>query len=155
MAFTVPLIEPARPDGLLAGDWIAAPGLESVLLRDRFLFATRRRLIASLPQVQTSVGTYTVPYYRFWFKTLPTATDTILIGAATDADATIEVEFIGIGSVVMPIVGTPSCLVDALGGVPQDTWIECTVKVQSDTGGPVNIWGIYLVEQSLTATDLP
>lgn len=154
MAFTVPLIEPALPDGLLAGDWIAAPGLESVLLRDRFLFATRRRLIASLPQVQTSVGTYTVPYYRFWFKTLPTATQNVLCGVVADDDCDVRLDFTGVGSIVLS-TGGPGCYVDSIAGVPQDTWTECIVKVQSNTGGPVNIWGIYLVEQSLTDTDLP
>lgn len=154
MAFTVPIQEPARPAGLLAGDWIAAPGLESVLLRDRFLFATRRRLIASLPQVQTSVAAYTVPYYRFWFKTLPTSTQTVLCGAVADDDCNVRIDFIGVGSVGLT-TGGPGCYVDVITGVPQDTWTECTVKVESNTGGAVNIWGIYLVEQSLTDTDLP
>ena len=154
MAFTVPLIEPALPDGLLAGDWIAAPGLESVLLRDRFLFATRRRLIASLPQVQTSVGTYTVPYYRFWFKTLPTATQNVLCGVVADGSCDVKFDFTTVGIITLSTAGM-GCYVDSIAGVPQDTWIECTVQVQSPTGALVNIWGIYLVEQSLTATDLP
>ena len=154
MAFTVPLIEPALPDGLLAGDWIAAPGLESVLLRDRFLFATRRRLIASLPQAQTSVVTYTVPYYRFWFKTLPTATQNVFIGVVADGVCDVRIDFTGVGFRVLSTAGM-GCYVDNISTVPQDTWIECTVKVQSPTGALVNIWGIYLVEQSLTATDLP
>jgi len=154
MAFTVPVIEPARPDGLLAGDWIAAPGLESVLLRDRFLFATRRRLIASLPQVQTSVVTYTAPYYRFWFKTLPTATQNVLCGVVADGVCDVRVVFTTVGSITLSTAG-PGCYVDNISGMPQDTWIECTVQVQSPTGALVNIWGIYLVEPSLKSTDLP
>ena len=51
MAFTVPDIEPNPTTGLVAGDWIQASSMKSLVLRDRFVFATRRRLIASLPKV--------------------------------------------------------------------------------------------------------
>ena len=51
MAFTVPAEEPALATGLSAGDTIESVSMEDLLLRDRFLFATRRRLLASLPKV--------------------------------------------------------------------------------------------------------
>lgn len=152
MAFTVPTIEPAAATGLVAGDTIEAASMEDVVLRDRFLFANRRRVLASLPKVVTSAATYEVAF-GFQAKTLPTATDTILIGVVASDDCNVKVTT-SYGSVSVA-TGGPGSYIDVLSGIPQATWFGVTVEVQSNTGGAVTIYGIYIAEQVLTAADLP
>lgn len=153
MAFTVASIEPAKATNLNARDIISAPNMDAVLQRDRFLFATRRRVLASLPKVVTTgAASYQVAYGPL-VKTLPTATDTILIGVIADDDCNVRCNT-SYGSAVIT-TGGPGCYIDAISGVPQDTWFGITVEVQSNTGSPVTIYGIYIAEAVLTASDLP
>ena len=152
MAFTVPTIEPASATGLAAGDTIEAASIEDVVLRDRFLFATRRRLIASLGSVTTSAASYEVAY-GFQAITLPTSNGSIMIGFVATDDASVKVTT-SYGSVGLT-TGGPGSIIGTLSGIPQATWFGVTVQVQSNTGGAVTIHGIYIAEQVLTDTDLP
>lgn len=152
MAFTVPTIEPVAATGLAAGDTIEAASMEDVVLRDRFLFATRRRLLASLPSVTTSAASFEVSY-GFQAITLPTSNGTIMIGFVATDDASVRVTT-SYGSVGLTTGGAGS-IIGTLSGIPQATWFGVTVEVQSNTGGPVTIHGIYIAEQVLTDTDLP
>jgi hypothetical protein len=152
MAFTVAISEPAKAANLNAFDTISAPNTDAVLQRDRFLFATRRRVLASLPAIETSAATYEVAYGPL-VKTLPTATDTILIGVVASDDCNVRVTT-SYGAVTITTGGL-GCYIDAISGVPQGTWFGITVEVQSNTGSPVTIYGIYIAEAVLTASDLP
>jgi hypothetical protein len=154
MAFTVPTIEPPQPLGLLAGDWIQASSMNSLVQRDRFVFATRRRLIASLLKVVTTASAAYQTAYAFQAKTLPTATDTILIGVTASDDCTVRVSILAVTSTTVT-TGGPGCIIGSLTGVPISTWITLVVEVKSNTGSPVTIYGINIQEQILTAADLP
>lgn len=153
MAFTVPSIEPSPTTGLVAGDWIEAATLTSLVLRDRFVFATRRRLLASLPKVVTTASASYQVAYGFYAKTLPTATDTILIGVTASDDVNVRVSIPG--SSVALTTGGPGCIIGSLTGAPINTWFSIAVEVKSNTGSPVTIYGINMQEQILTAADLP
>ena len=152
MAFTVPDEEPALATGLAAGDTIAASSMESVLLRDRFLFATRRRLIASLPPKVTSSAVYEVAY-GLQAKMLATSNGTMLIGVVASDDCSVRVTT-SYGAVTIT-TGGPGCYIDEITGIPPSTWFGITVEVQSNTGSPVTIYGIYMAEAILDAADLP
>jgi len=152
MAFTVPVIEPAQAINLAAGDVIQSSSVNSLVLRDRFLFATRRRLIASLGSVTTSAASYEVAY-GFQAITLPTSNGTLMIGFVATDDASVKVTT-SYGSVGLT-TGGPGSIIGTLSGIPQATWFGVTVEVQSNTGGAVTIHGIYIAEQVLTDTDLP
>lgn len=152
MGFTVPDEEPALATGLAAGDTIAASSMESVLLRDRFLFATRRRLIASLPSKVTSVTSYEVAY-GLQAKMLATSNGTMLIGVVASDDCAVRVTT-SYGAVTIS-TGGPGCYIDEITGIPPSTWFGITVEVQSNTGSPVTIYGIYMAEAILDAADLP
>ena len=153
MSFTVPLGEPAPVTSLTANSPILSSGLSGLQQRDLYLFATRRRCIASLPQVSTSAASsYLV--YRFWFRTLGTATDSILIGVVASDDCKVVVDFVGITTVTIS-TGGPGSYIDVATGIPVGAWKLCEVSVQSNTGGTVYIHGIYLAEAVLTAADLP
>lgn len=152
MAFTVPDSEPVIATGLVAGDTIAASSMRSILKRDRYLFATRRRLIASLPKVTTSVALFENTY-SFRAKLLPTSTDTITVGVVATDDCSVRIATT-YGNVIVT-TGGPGSYIDVLSGIPQATWFTITVQVQSNTGGSVTIHGIYISELILTDADLP
>ena len=153
MAFTVPDIEPNAATGLAAGDWVEAPSMEDLLLRDRFLFATRRRLLASLPKVVTTAAASYQVAYGFQAKMLPTANGVMAIGVTASDDCNVKVST-SYGSATL-ITGGPGCIIDQITGIPVSTWFGITVEVKSNTGSPVTIYGINIQEQILTAADLP
>jgi len=153
MAFTVPTIEPAKPVGLAAGDWIEASSMNSLVLRDRFLFATRRRVIASIGQFTTNSSMLYQTVGGFYAKTLPTATDTLLFGFVATDDATVRLTITASTNAIT--TGGPGSIIGALTNVPIATWFTVLVEVRGNTGSPVTIRGIYIAEQVLVAADLP
>jgi hypothetical protein len=152
MAFIVPAEEPPATTGLRAGDWIESSTLTSLVLRDRFLFATRRRLLASLPKVVTSAAALETAY-GFQAKMLATANGVMAIGVTADDDCDVEVTT-SYGSVTLTTGGL-GCIIDRIAGIPVSTWFGITVKVKSNTGSPVTIYGINMQETILDAADLP
>jgi hypothetical protein len=153
MGFTVPTAEPARARGLAAGDTIEARSMEDLLLRDRFLFATRRRLIASLPKVTTTAAATFQVAYGFKAKLLPTSTGTLMVGFVTTGDASVRVTA---GASTATVTGGASnSRIGVVTGVSVGSWFGVTVEVKSNTGAPLTIKGIYIAEIVLTAADLP
>ena len=153
MAFTVPTTEPATTVGLIAGDWIEASSMNSLVQRDRFLFATRRRLIASLPKVTTTAAaTYQVAY-GFKAKLLPTSTGTLIFGFVTTGDASVRVT--AGASTATVTTGASNSRIGVVTGVSVGSWFGVTVEVKSNTGAPLTIKGIYIAEIVLTDADLP
>jgi hypothetical protein len=153
MAFTVPTQEPALATGLAAGDWVEASSMEDLLLRDRFLFATRRRLIASLPKVVTTAAASYQQAYNFQAKMLPTANGVMQIGVTASDDCSVKV-ITFYGNVTLT-TGGPGCIIDRIASIPPSTWFGIRVEVQSNTGSPVTIYGINMQETILDAADLP
>jgi len=153
MAFTVPSEEPAVATGLTAGDWIQASSTEELLLRDRFLFATRRRLIASLPKVVTTASASFQIIAVFKAITLPSSNGNLMVGFVANGTSDVRVTA-GAASAVISQVGQGS-KINAVVGAPIGTWFEVTVEVVSGTGSPVTIEGIYIAEQILIAANLP
>ena len=153
MAFTVPTIEPATTVGLIAGDWIEASSMKSLVLRDRFVFATRRRLIASLPKVvTTAAATYQIAF-AMRVITLPSSNGTLMVGfVASDVSA---VKITAGASTAVISAGGLGSIIGVVTGVPINTWFGLVVQVVSGTGSPVTISGIYIAEQVLVAADLP
>jgi hypothetical protein len=152
MAFTVPTQEPARAAGLAAGDWIQASSTAELLLRDRFVFATRRRLIASLPKVVTAAAAYEGAY-GFYAKMLATANGVMQIGVTASDDCSVRVTTI-YGTTTLTTGGL-GCIIDRISGIPTSTWFLVAVEVKSNTGSPVTIYGINMQETILDAADLP
>ena len=153
MAFTVPGQEPVLARGLAAGDTIESVSMEDLLLRDRFLFATRRRLLASLPKVVTTASASFQVAYGFQAKMLPTANGAMLIGvtASDDCDVRVTTSY---GTTTLTTGGL-GCHIKQLSGIPVSTWFGVTVEVKSNTGSPVTIYGINMQERTLRDTDLP
>ena len=153
MAFTVPAEEPVATTGLRAGDWIESSTLTSLVLRDRFVFATRRRLLASLPKVVTLGPLGYQVAYNFQAKMLPTANGVMAIGVTASDDCNVRViTFYGSATLT---TGGPGCIIDRISGIPPSSWFGIRVEVQSNTGSPVTIYGINMQETILDAADLP
>ena len=153
MAFTVPAEEPPATTGLRAGDWIESSTLTSLVLRDRFLFATRRRLLASLPKIVTTASASYQVVYNFQAKMLPTANGVMAIGVTASDDCNVRV-YTSYGTTTLT-TGGPGCIIDRISGIPVSTWFAVVVEVQSNTGSPVTIYGINMQETILDAADLP
>lgn len=153
MAFTVPNDEPVTATGLAAGDTIESVSMEDLLLRDRFLFATRRRLIASLPKVVTTASASYQVAYGFQAKMLPTANGVMAIGVTASDDCDVKVTT-SYGAVTLTTGGL-GCIIDRITGIPVSTWFGITVEVKSNSGSPVTIYGINMQETILVDTDLP
>ena len=153
MAFTVPNEEPVTATGLAAGDTIESVSMEDLLLRDRFLFATRRRLLASLPKVVTTASASLQVAYGFQAKMLPTANGVMAIGVTASDDCDVKVTT-SYGAVTLTTGGL-GCYIDQITGIPVSTWFGITVEVKSNTGSPVTIYGINMQEAILDAADLP
>lgn len=152
MGFTVPASEPALATGLAAGDTIEAASMTDVVKRDRFLFATRRRLIASLPSKVTSAASFEVAY-GLKAKMLATSNGTMLIGVVASDDCDVRVTTSS-GAVTIT-TGGPGCYIDEITGIPASTWFGITVEVKSNIGSSVTIYGINMQEAILDAADLP
>lgn len=153
MAFTVPSIEPNAATGLAAGDTIESVSMEDLLLRDRFLFATRRRLLASLPKVVTTASASYQGAYGFQAKMLPTANGEMLIGVTASNGCSVKVTTL-YGAVTLTTGGL-GCIIGQITGIPVSTWFGIFVQVKSNTGSPVTIYGINMQEAILDAADLP
>jgi hypothetical protein len=153
MAFTVPTTEPATTVGLIAGDWIEASSMNSLVQRDRFVFATRRRLIASLPKVTTTASASYQVAYGFKAKLLPTSTGTLIFGFVTTGDASVRVT--ADASTATVTTGASNSRIGVVTGVSVGSWFGVTVEVKSNTGAPLTIKGIYIAEIVLTDADLP
>ena len=63
MGFTVPATLPALSPYLVPPNAIRGDALDTLLKRDRFLFATRRRLIFSGGNFTTTATTYVTPFF--------------------------------------------------------------------------------------------
>jgi len=127
--------------------------MEDLLLRDRFLFATRRRLIASLHSVTTTASASYQVAYRFKAKLLPTSTGTLIFGFVTTGNASVRV--IAGASTATVTTGTANSRIGVVTGVSVGSWFGVTVEVKSNTGSALTIKGIYIAEIVLTDADLP
>ena len=127
--------------------------MEDLLLRDRFLFATRRRLIASLPKVVTTASASYQTAYAFYAKTLPSSNGELLFGFVATNDASVRVT--AGATTTTATTGASASIIGRLDPVPINTWFSVLVEVKSNTGAPVTISGIYIAERVLRETDLP
>jgi len=127
--------------------------MNSLVQRDRFVFATRRRLIASLPRVVTTASASYQTAFSMRVITLPSSNGTLMIGFRASDTSNVRVT-VGASSVVIGQVSQGS-IIGVLTGVPINTWFGVSVEVLSGTGSPVTISGIYIAEQVLVAADLP
>ena len=154
MGFVVPATLPALSPYLQPPNTIRADALDSLLQRDRFLFATRRRLIFTGGNVTTTSATYVTPYL-FAATTSAAFTGNLwVVIAGIDVDVQVT-EFTVGGTTNLTVTGG-AFATDAqqMTGLTASTSLAFTVSVQtnSTTG---TLFGIYIIEEILSAADLP
>lgn len=154
MGFTVPALLPALSPYLQPPNAVRGDAVDTVLQRDRFLFATRRRLIFSGGNFTTTATTYVTPFF-FAARTSAAVTGNLwVVVAGIDVDVRLDEYNVG-GSVSLSVSGG-AFATDAqlLTGMTAATLLACSVSVQtnSTTG---TLFGIYIMEEILAAGDLP
>ena len=154
MAFTVPATLPALSPYLVPPNTVRADAVDSVLQRDRFLFATRRRLIFTAGSFTTTSPTYQTPFY-FTARTSAVVTGNLwVIIAGVDVD--VRVDEFNVGGSIGLVVSGGAFATDAklLTGMTAATALSFSVQVQTNsTTGTMH--GIYIIEEILAAGDLP
>ena len=154
MGFVVPATLPALSPYLQPPNTIRADALDSLLQRDRFLFATRRRLIFTGGNVTTTSVTYVVPYLAAATTSANITGNLWVVIAGIDVDVQVT-EFTVGGTTNLTVTGG-AFATDAqlLTGMTPSTQLTFSVGVQtnSTTG---TLFGIYIIEEILSAADLP
>lgn len=154
MGFTVPATLPALSPYLQPPNAVRADAVDSVLQRDRFLFATRRRLIFSGGNFTTTSATYVTPFF-FAARTSAAVTGNLWVVVA-GIDVDVRLDEYNVGGTVSLAVSGGAFATDAqlLTGMTASTLLACSVSVQT-TASTGTLFGIYIIEEILAAGDLP
>lgn len=154
MGFAIPDNQPAPPPNYLPPNLILAATLASVVENDRFTFATRRRLIASIPFFQTA--TTVTRAFEFTAKTLYTSSGNIVIVCSgTNADVELEALIAGVSTTVS-LPPTFDAEVGYIGSVAPNAYENFRINITPNAAPAVAVVnGIYIFEQRLDAAELP
>ena len=154
MGFTVPSTTPALSPYLQPPNAVRGDAVNSVLQRDRFLFATRRRLIFTGGNVTTTSPTYVVPYFVAGETSSAMTGNLWIVIAGIDVDVRVDEFNIG-GSVTLSVTGG-AFATDAqlLTGMTAASALAMSVSVQT-TAATGTLYGIQIFEEILAAGNLP
>ena len=153
MGFVVPSMQPAAPNYLNAPNAIRATSIDSILQLDRYCFATRRNVIASLSSVTTNYPRPN-PMFVFDARTSKNSNGNVWVIAA-GVDVRIEVSTT-YSTVDIPLSGATIAGADMLTGIPADDWFTIEISIASGiTPALATMRGLYLIEEILDAADLP
>lgn len=147
MGFSIPSAYPTPLTATGAPDVIRSGTMDTILQRDRFIFAYRRRMLASLSPFFTSNTTTVDLAATMWVHNSQITSNAVLVVCyGYDADVTVYVN--GVSNTQM-LGAAPSFFITAI--VPawtDDTWVEIKVEVQANaaTGG---YSGLYIFEDQL------
>lgn len=148
MGFTIPSSYPVPIAYTGAPDVIRATTLDTILQRDRFIFAYRRRMLASLSPFFTSNTTTVDLAATMWVHNSQITSNTVVICCyGYDADVTVYVNAV---PTTLTLGAAPSAVVTPMTPAwTDDTWVEIKVEVQATaaTGG---YSGLYIFEDFLT-----
>ena len=154
MAFTVPSTTPALSPYLQPPNAVRGDAVNSVLQRDRFLFATRRRLIFMGGNVTTTSPTYVAPYLIAGETSSASTGNLWVVIAGIDVDVRVDEFNIG-GSVTLSVTGG-GFATDAqlLTGMTAASALAMSVSVQTNAATGT-LYGIQIFEEILAAGNLP
>ena len=148
MPFTIPATYPFPIAYTGAPDVIRAATLDTILQRDRFIFAYKRRMLVSLSPFFTSNTTTVDLAATMWVHNSQiTANSVTIVCYGLNADVTVYVNAV---SITDTLGAAPAHFVTTI--VPawtDDTWVEIKVEVQAN---PANggYYGLYIFEDHLT-----
>jgi len=153
MAFTVPAITPALSPYLNPPNAIRGDAVNSLLQRDRFLFATRRRLIFTGGKFDATLATFVTPFF-FAARTSAVVTGNLWVVIAGN-EVEVRVDEFNVGATLTLGVSAGGFETNAqlLTGIPAATTLALGISVRSLGAG--NLLGVYIFEEILAAGDLP
>ena len=148
MGFTIPATYPSTIAYTGAPDVIRAATLDTILQRDRFIFAYKRRMLVSLSPFFTSNTTTVDAAATMWVHNSQiTANSVTVVCYGLNADVTVYVNAV---STTQTLGAAPANFVATI--VPawtDDTWVEIKVEVQANAANG-GYYGLYIFEDALT-----
>lgn len=148
MGFTIPATYPSPIAYTGAPDSIRKNTLGDILGRDRFIFAYKRRMLASLSPFFTSNTTTVDLAATMWVHNSQiTANSVTVVCYGLNADVTVYVNAV---STTQTLGAAPANFVATI--VPawtDDTWVEIKVEVQANAANG-GYYGLYIFEDPLS-----
>jgi hypothetical protein len=148
MGFTIPATYPFPIAYTGAPDVIRAATLDTILQRDRFIFAYKRRMLVSLSPFFTSNTTTVDLAATMWVHNSQiTANSVTVVCYGLNADVKVYVNAV---ATVQTLGAAPDYFVATI--VPawtDDTWVEIKVEVQANAANG-GYYGLYIFEDELT-----
>lgn len=153
MAFTVPAILPALSPYLVPPNTVRGDAVNSLLLRDRYLFATRRRLIFTGGAFDATLSTFVTPFF-FAARTSAVVTGNLWVVIAGN-EVEVKVDEFNFGATLTLGVSAGGFETNAqlLTGMPAASTLAISLSVRATGAG--NLFGVYIFEEILAAGDLP
>jgi len=153
MAFTVPAITPALSPYLNPPNAIRGDAVNSLLQRDRYLFATRRRLIFTGGKFDATIATFVTPFF-FSARTSAVVTGNLWVVIAGN-EVEVKVDEFNLGATLTLGVSGGGFETNAqlLTGMTAATTLAMSISVRALGAG--NLYGVYIFEEILAAGDLP
>ena len=148
MGFTIPATYPSPIAYTGAPDVIRAATLDTILQRDRFIFAYKRRMLVSLsPFFTSNTTTYDAAATMWVHNSQITANSVTVVCYGLNSDVTVYVNAVS-------TTGTLGAAPDFFnaGIVPawtDNTWVEIKVEVQANAANG-GYYGLYIFENELT-----
>jgi len=153
MGFTVPATTPPLSPYLNPPNAIRADAVDSLLQRDRFLFATRRRLIFTGGKFDATSGSFVTPFF-FSARTSAVVTGNLWVVIAGN-EVEVKVDEFNFGasvSITLSAGGFESGSA-LLTGIPAASTLAMSISVRATGAG--NLYSVYIIEEILAAGDLP
>jgi hypothetical protein len=153
MAFTVPTTTPPLSPYLVPPNAIRGDAVNSLLQRDRFLFATRRRLIFTGGKFDATSGSFVTPFF-FSARTSAVVTGNLWVVVAGN-EVEVEVSEVTSGSLITLTLsaGGFETLAMFLPSITAASTLLFSMSVRSLGAG--NLYSVYIIEEILAAGDLP
>lgn len=153
MAFTVPANTPALSPYLVPPNAVRGDAVNSLLLRDRYLFATRRRLIFTGGAFDATLSTFVTPFF-FAARTSAVVTGNLWVVIAGN-EVEVKVDEFNFGATLTLGVSAGGFETNAqlLTGMPAASTLAIGLSVRATGAG--NLFGVYIFEEILAAGDLP
>jgi hypothetical protein len=153
MGFTVPATTPPLSPYLVPPNTVRGDAVDSILQRDRFLFATRRRLIFTGGAFDATLATFVTPFF-FSARTSAVVTGNLWVVIAGD-EVEVRLDEFNVGASLTLGVSAGGFETNAqlLTGMTAATTLAFSLSVRSLGAG--NLYGVYIIEEILAAGDLP
>ena len=153
MGFTVPATTPPLSPYLVPPNAIRGDAVNSLLQRDRYLFATRRRLIFTGGAFDATLSTFVTPFF-FAARTSAVVTGNLWVVIAGN-EVEVKVDEFNFGATLTLGVSAGGFETNAqlLTGMPAASTLAISLSVRATGAG--NLFGVYIFEEILAAGDLP